>query len=255
MSTPDWEEGYSKPANIYTKWLFDYVYQPGGVGGGALRVTLDNPLAPPDSIFNGGEIVDINTPNYQGLLVGGYTEATGEFVGLEFDSNNRLKVNAEITIQSVELEIEVDALDGDTVGVFGFVGGNTATTPVGINVTTDGAVRVVTSLNGVETISYNEVSVPDGIETVVMTYTVPLATDFQVVKVDASGDADAKFRLKKNGSILSTKRNSWANRNVDFEFSYGLKMVAGDIIEVTVEQNNGEAFDFNASFYGEQEQP
>ena len=254
MSTPDWEEGYSKPANIISKWMFDYVYEPGGVGGGALRVTMDNPMAM-DTVYSGGEIVDIVTPDYSALMVGGYTEGTGEFVGLCFDDNNRLKVNAEITIQSVNLEVEIDALDGDTIGIFGFVGGDTGTTPIGVNVTPDGAVRVVTSLNGVETTQYAEVSVPTGIETTVLTYTVPVATEFQVVQVDASGEADGDFVLKKNGGILTKKRNSWADRNVEFKFDYGLKLLAGDVISVHVTHANDANCLFNASFYGEEDQP
>ena len=246
----DWEKGYSQPADITSRWFHDYVYYEGGPGGGALRVTMDNPLAI-DVVYTSGEVMDIVTPDYKGFLVGGYVYTTGAYQAFNFDDMGRLRVDAEISIQATELDVNIDALDGDSVILFGHEDGFTGNTPIPINITGDGAVRVVQSFAGAETLLYNELSVPAATETQVISYTVAVATDFHALTIMCSGEADGDFILKKNGAVRAKKRNSWADRNVDFQFPFSFKLQAGDVISVHVLHNNDNACLFNASIYGE----
>ena len=253
----DWEEGYSKPADITSRWLHDYCYNDGGTANGALRVTMDNPMAV-DVVYSGGEIIDVVTPDYKGFMVGGVVVddtygplSLGEFTGQTYDSMGRLRVDAEISIQATELDVNIDALDGDSASWFGHPNGNILNTPVPVNVTTDGVVRVVQSFLGIETNLFNSASIPTGVETTLISYTVPAVTKFHVLLASCSGEADGVFTFKKNGAPMGRKRNSWSNRNVEFEFLYGLKMNAGDVIEVSVLHNNDASCQFDGNFYGE----
>lgn len=242
----DWKPGLSKPADIISRWLHDYVYNEDSQ---ALRVTMDSPFAM-DIVYEHGESINTGAGGYAGMVVGGYTTGTEEFQGLTFSDDGRLKVDADVTIQSVELAVEVDALDGDTIGIYGFQGG-----PGGqlrqVNVTPNGAIRTVPGFAGIETNYYNETTVPAGQTSTILVQTIATGTEFQILLLSASGEADGVFKVKKNGNTLSCKRNSWANRNVEFEFLYGFQLNAGDIITVEVTNINEEDFLYNANFYGE----
>jgi hypothetical protein len=249
----DWEEGLSKPADITSRWLHDYCYNNGGSVNGALRVALSGSAFGTDVVYDGGSAVDIITPDYKGLMVGGYIYGTGEFTAFTFDADQRLRVDAEVSFSATELDVNIDALDGDSAGIWAYPDGNAANTPVPVNSTADGVIRTVTGFVGIETILYNEVSVLTGAETTVLSYVVPVATDYHAISIPCSGEADGIFILKKNGATIGKKRNSWSQRNVDFEFEYGLKFQAADVISVSVLHVNDGACLFNASFYGEVE--
>jgi hypothetical protein len=235
------------PADIISKWLHDNAYEPSLE---ALRVT-GTFTANDSTVFESGEILDLSPGGYEGILVGGYHIDTDIFTPFTFSGDGKLRVDAEFSMGSADLEIEVDALDGDTVGVYGFVDGDEGSPPVGINVTSEGHLRVVLGYAGVETNSYFDMPIDAGDEEVLLSYVVPVSSTFQVLMVSCSSETDGKFKVKKNGDIVSCKRNSWSNRNIEFDFPYGFKLVAGDLLEVTAENLGDVTSDFNANFYGE----
>lgn len=94
-------------------------------------------------------------------------------------------------------------------------------------------------------------AVPVGLETTIVTY-MP-AVDHRLRRACASGEADAIFNLRINGSIVSRKRNNWTERNVEFVFGeQGIKVNPGDIIEITVISRGDSACPFDASIFGEE---
>ncbi len=106
----------------------------------------------------------------------------------------------------------------------------------------------LTPTNG--SIVYGEVAaVPDSSETTLVTYTVPLLSDFSLDKAHGSGEGDGLFRLKKNGNTIAKRRSNWTERNVHFEYG-SLLFAAGDVITVTVYHEEGVNKEFSAELYG-----
>lgn len=237
----------AKPADITSKWLHDHVYDHESM---AFRMSLDTPFAI-DSVFENGEAVDTAPGGYKGMIVGGYTSGTNVFTSLTFNEDNRLRVDAEVTIQSVELEVETSALDGDTMGIYGFINADPDSTPIPFNLTSSGALRTVPGFIGIEDILYSEEELEPDEELIVLNHLVTSGVTYHALNITCSGDSDGVFTLLKNGHPVSKKRTSWANRNVDFNYSYGFTLNAGDSLEISVKNIGDTTSAFNASMYGE----
>jgi len=235
----------AKPADIISKWLNDHAYDHNAK---ALRVTLDTPFSP-DAIYGEAEYADPLTR--LALLGGGIDKHTDEFRAFRMTSAGRLCVDADITIQSVDLAVEIDVLDGDRVGVYGYENGN-STLPVPLNLTADGYVRVLNVLNSNTKNIYGEGVLPSGLDQVIVSHTIPIGQSLNVIKVSASGETDAIFKVKVNNTPIEGKRNAWTDRNVHFNFAQGLHLVSGDTIDITAKHADIISFDFNASIYGEE---
>lgn len=238
-----WTDGLSKPADIISRWLHDYVYDH---PARALRVTLDSPFSP-DGVFTEDEFADPLTR--LGLLVGG-VGPDDHFHALNLTDDGRLMVDAVITLSTTELEIEVDTVDGDNVGMFGYINGD-FNDPHPVSVTPTGEVNVSISPNKSMVTVYDEDDIATGNEIVVAAYTVPAGRYFSLVKVEASGRADAVFRLRKNADMIGAQRNNWCDRNIKFDYFYGLNCNPGDIIALTVYHTELTSIPFNATIYGE----
>lgn len=235
---------YAKPASVTSRWFHDNVYDPNPK---ALRVVMDSPFAP-DVIFTEGEFAD--PLDRLGLLVGGVETGTDLFHAFTFNSDGRLRVDAEVNLSMSELAVEVDATDGDSIGLFGYINGDYSF-PIPLNSTADGILKITTINLGDHTSVYDESNLPNG-EQVLLSYVVPLAQKYFIEKISCSGDCDALIKIKLNSNTIEARRNSWTNRNVDFFFAKGLITQAGDIIEVTVNHSELTPFLFNATLYGEQ---
>jgi len=93
------------------------------------------------------------------------------------------------------------------------------------------------------------VTVLPNVETIALTYTN--AQSFYLEKIDCSGTADGKFKLKLNGTTIDVKRTSWNRRNEVFDFySKAVYCSAGTTVTVTVEHNEKNSQDFEASLFG-----
>lgn len=87
------------------------------------------------------------------------------------------------------------------------------------------------------------------VETIVLTYTNAQA--YYLEKIVCTGTADAKFKLKLNGSTFAVLRNSWNNRNVTFDYSdKSLYCSAGTTITVTVLHTEKISQDYETTLTG-----
>jgi hypothetical protein len=104
--------------------------------------------------------------------------------------------------------------------------------------------------------SYNRVrdyeektTVLPNVETIVLTYTNAQA--YYLDKIVCTGTADAKFKLKLNGTTISVLRNSWNNRNVCFDFSdKSVYCSAGTTVTVTALHTEKISQDYETSLTG-----
>ena len=235
----------ARPADIISKWLFDNAYDQTAE---ALRVTLDSPFGL-DSIYIEGEYVPPATGT--GLFVGGVKDSDNTFMPFQFTDAGLLKTDTTVSVTLPPgIDVEIDALDGDTIGIFGFVDGNTANPPVGVNVTASGVLRTTSSFSDNTISVFGEASLASG-TTTVATYTVPAGKTFYLLDAKGAGEVDADLRLEVNSSTIALRKLSWTNRNADFQYSGGLKLSAGDIIDLTVTHSGAGSCDFNGSIYGE----
>lgn len=112
------------------------------------------------------------------------------------------------------------------------------------------ALKVDIGTRGVSKYIRNEVnSVPINIETLVASYTIPAGKNFDLSKVICSGDNIARFIIKVNGDIVSSKRTWWTNFNADFDL-LELILVASDKVEVFVENRGSTTETFEATIIG-----
>lgn len=128
--------------------------------------------------------------------------------------------------------------------------GNPITSTDGaLNVTVSGSVGVSYTLIP----TYNEITnVASGIESTIVTYTVPLTNSFFLTKILTSGTDVAEFRLYLNSTIIDKRYTSFTEYNTKFEFDVasqatGLKLNAGDVLVVTAIQNRADTCNFNGN--------
>ena len=127
---------------------------------------------------------------------------------------------------------------------------NTALDPIPVNVVSGGA-----TLTYVD--SYNEITgVASGSETTILTYTVPLLGTLYLEQVSVSGTNIAEYRVKVNGTVID-KAYTWFNGNMSHEFNFesnsglGRKLLASDVLIVTVLHGRPSTGNFNARIQGE----
>jgi len=98
---------------------------------------------------------------------------------------------------------------------------------------------------------YNEnLSVVPVSTTTITSYTP--TSNFFLMNVSASGDADGEFFIRVGGAIISKKRNCWTSRNVEFNWgNNGILVAGGVLIELVVIHKGQTNSIFNATIYGE----
>lgn len=122
-------------ADITSKWFRDNAYC---VDTQAIRVCMDSPFGP-DVVYTHCEVTDPDTR--LGILMGGIQKGTEEYKPLAIDDEGRLCVDAAISIGEVQLDVEIRALDDDSVGIWGHVDQDTGQIEA-INITDNGHIRV-----------------------------------------------------------------------------------------------------------------
>lgn len=231
-------------ADITSKWFRDNVYD---AGPQALRVTMDTPFGD-DIVYLEGEYAD--PADRLGILTGGIDPVTNEFQALRIDDEGRLLVDAAVSIQNIDLTVDIDATDGDSIGLYGYENGDTNfVTP--INVTSEGFFKVVQAGNEDMSVIYDEGTFSGGIEHTVVDFTVAPGAEFNMNRVSGTGRTDAIWRVKINGSTIESKRNNWSERNVNFIYSKGLPLNAGDTVSLTIEHAQLTSKPFSGTIYGE----
>jgi hypothetical protein len=126
-------------------------------------------------------------------------------------------------------------------------------------VNADGSINVTTTAslpsNQSSLVQYSEASgVASGIETTVLTYTVPVATTFFLLRASVSGTNIATYRLKINAVTKETKRTWWMRFNEEFDWSLednkGIELASGDIVTVTTLHTSSTVGDFSCTLKG-----
>lgn len=100
---------------------------------------------------------------------------------------------------------------------------------------------------------YNEVTaVATAVETTIVSYTVPVAKYIKLYFIDVSGDNVASFFVKKNGTVIRTRRSWWAqgtDNMIPFSLgpNDGIIFEAGDVVSLTVIHNRTGVGSFEAA--------
>lgn len=111
---------------------------------------------------------------------------------------------------------------------------------------------IVSSYPGTEANTYDDVTlVPTSAETTIVTYTVPLGNTFYFIGLNASGNANALYRLYVDGNIVLAARSSVANLTVSLSYAHSpIKVVAGDTISIKVIHEASVSCDFEGTILG-----
>jgi hypothetical protein len=95
-------------------------------------------------------------------------------------------------------------------------------------------------------------SVASGIETTIVSYTVPVGKKVLLHKSDMSGTNVSKFTMYLNGNPLSVQRVYYTEFNAKMDFS-GLYLTGGDILVLKVIHNMSSLGDFEANIQIDEE--
>jgi hypothetical protein len=101
--------------------------------------------------------------------------------------------------------------------------------------------------------TYNEITnLAMGIETTIVSYTVPSGSSYYLQFIEASGQNLAEYHIYKNSSIIAKKYSSYTEFNVNFDYKTGISstpgifLTTGDVVYVKVLNVNNSTADFNA---------
>lgn len=191
-------------------------------------------IYPPSvNFYYEGEKQEANNHNF------GWAEDNQRWEKLLVTSDGKLAVDANVTIGDITIEnVKIAARSDNTTLEYILVDDNRR-----LIVTKDPS--DITRIR-----SFSEVlNVPYNVETIVFTYTNAIL--YYLEKIICSGTADALFKLKINGTIISALRNSWNDRNVIFDFSNkSIQCIAGSIISITVQHTEVNNQIYESSFFG-----
>lgn len=98
--------------------------------------------------------------------------------------------------------------------------------------------------------------VASSINTMLLSYTVPVGKTFLATRVEVNGSNIAIYQVLQNASIISQKRTYFGgglSERIELECSpvgAGLALSAGDVLEVMVEHFRPSVGDFDATLVG-----
>ncbi len=236
-------------ADIISRWLNDWVYCEDSQ---ALRVCMDSPFGP-DIVYKEDELTDVLTR--LGLLVGGIELSSDEYKALKLTDDGRLMVDAAVTVENANFNVQLTHLDD-----YPFAGDIHDSVRIGdgtdlVQVNPDGSLNVVIvpSSSGTEVVKtiYTEViGIAKAVDTLLVTYTVPVGKTAELLYSDFSGENISEYRILLNSVVIDKKRTYFgAGLNEEFNFKDtrgGIPLVAGDVVEVKTIHNRPMVGDFNA---------
>lgn len=152
------------------------------------------------------------------------------------EETNRLRVDAEVTAVIGELAVDLNQSD-DSVAI----GDGTNL----VHVNPDGALDV--NIKGADVLfDYNSITVLASATATILTKT--FSNINKVKSILLSGDNLGKYTIYLNGDEISVLRTTWLNFNLIVPFN-DLKVNSGDILEVTIVNNNTSTASFNATLF------
>lgn len=111
---------------------------------------------------------------------------------------------------------------------------------------------VVPSYPGLEANTFAEVSsIPSGIESIVLSYTVPVSKTFYFIGLNASGNANALFKIYIESNSILAGRTSVSNLTLAINYAYSpIKVSSGDTIYMKVTHYASVACNFEGTILG-----
>lgn len=190
------------------------------------------------------------------------------------DSNQRLRVGAEVTATIGQVEVAIDASGGDSIAIADPAGTNyllpnpdgslnvnisdiaishtTDSISVGdgtnlLDVNPNGSINVVLTGSGLTTKNiFNEItSVATGITSTIATY-IAIA-DTKLLKVDVGGTNVAAYEILIGGMLSAKKYTFFQSLNETFDFKNGLPVLLGEQILIRVTHNRPDLGDFSTN--------
>jgi hypothetical protein len=156
------------------------------------------------------------------------------------ESQDRLRVDAEVTAVIGTVECVIDASSGDNISI------SDGNDTLGVNPDGSINVNVVTSTAGEYKVIYGEkTAVASGVTETLISFS-PVANS-RLVQIDVSGTNIATYELYQNSAIINKKRTNFGSSlNESFSFD-GLMLGSGDNITISVVHPRPYDGDFNAT--------
>lgn len=165
--------------------------------------------------------------------------------------DNRLRVDSAATI----IAGSIDCVINDTTDSIKIGGGGPGPYLI---INPDGSINTKVTFGASPTSitksNFNEIlAVASGVETNILTYTVPAVTSAYLQTISTAGSNIAQYKIYKN-AVLIDKKYTMFGMSLDIDFDYrnnsifdeGFKFNAGDIITINVLHNRPYVGDFNA---------
>lgn len=176
-----------------------------------------------------------------------FTKSNPIPVQLSDGSINIGTVNANLEVQLSDKESAPGENDYDIVRIGNGINqlGINADGSINANIVMGSPVPMVT-----RNIFDEVTAVASGSETLIATFTVPLAKSGKIEKISASGENIAKYTVKLNGTPIDVRRTYWTGGfNVTFDYvsgGDGYKLSPGDVVAVYVKHESPDPGDFDA---------
>jgi len=112
------------------------------------------------------------------------------------------------------------------------------------------AVKVELGLSGIPITIPNAISsVSPNVNVLLVSYTTPVLSRFDLSKIMCSGDNISIYRVYVGGVLHYTKRTTWGQFNVEFNLLDGI-VLAGDKVEVFVENRGKKVSNYEGTIIG-----
>jgi len=189
-----------------------------------------------------------NTSNDNELLIhsdGSISIRLKDESGAAFSTANPLPVE----IAAGNLDVELDAADGDNVAIHDNEGHE-------LEINADGSINVNATFGsgGTPFSLFDEISaIASATLTTILTHTVPALTTLKLYKIEVSGTNTATYELYVNAVIEGRRRTYFGGSLSEaFEFpTSSLLLAAGDVVDVKVIHGRPFTGDFEARLHGE----
>lgn len=121
-----------------------------------------------------------------------------------------------------------------------------------LEVNADGSINVDVIVKGTTINVFNEVNaLAQGIETDILTYTVPIGNQFALQLIEYDGSNIARYEVLLNGNVVARKHTYFSgDLHGTFDFRGAFKVSAGDIIKLRVSHNRPDVGQFSARLLG-----
>lgn len=164
------------------------------------------------------------------------------------EPNDRLRVDAAITANIATTEVIISDTN-DSIKI-----GNGSGNYLDINADGSIDVNIVSTTARNVNNTYNEISsLASGTETTIVSYTAPIGKTTYLTRIEAAGTNISAYRIFKNGTAIAKQYTYFGGElNVIFDFGSetedypGLKLIAGDIVDVKTLHGRPSSGDFNS---------